>query len=294
MLRKYLQLARLPNAFTAPTNIIAGYFILTPVTSLNYLDLVMLMISSMLFYVSGVIFNDYFDIEIDRKERPSRPLPSGAVSRQSALRIALVLMGLAMTFDFFVSWQSFAVAVFLAGMILAYDYRLKRNKILNPVTMGGSRFLNVILGASPAIQLPLETNFWHLILIACFIFAYVAVIALFSSKELSGIKSKRQIALLFSIDYGIIASIGTAIFLGILKPSSFIILASFAVIISLIFRQTLLGNAVTVQNTIKNLVISIIVLDCVFVSGTAGFAYGLPTLLFLLPSVILSKKFYVT
>lgn len=294
MLRKYLQLIRLPNAFTSPTNIIAGYFILTPVTSLNYLDLALLMISSVLFYVSGVTFNDYFDIEVDRKERPSRPLPSGAVSRQRALQIALMLMGSAITLDFFVSWQSFVVSIFLAGVILAYDYRLKHNRILNPVTMGGSRFLNVILGASPAIQLPLETNFWHLILIACCIFSYVAVIALFSSKELSGIKSRRQIVSLFSIDYGIIASIAIAIFLGILKPSSFIILVSFAVIISLIFRQALLGNAITIQNTIKKLVISIIILDCVFVSGTAGISYGLPTLLFLLPSVILSKKFYVT
>jgi 4-hydroxybenzoate polyprenyltransferase len=30
------------------------------------------MISSILLYIAGIVFNDYFDIEIDLKERPLR------------------------------------------------------------------------------------------------------------------------------------------------------------------------------------------------------------------------------
>ena len=34
-----------------------------------------------LFYTAGMILNDVADLEVDRRERPERPLPSGAVSR---------------------------------------------------------------------------------------------------------------------------------------------------------------------------------------------------------------------
>ena len=38
----------------------------------------------MVLYASGTALNDVFDFEIDRAERPGRPLPSGRVSSRSA------------------------------------------------------------------------------------------------------------------------------------------------------------------------------------------------------------------
>ena len=38
----------------------------------------------MVLYASGTALNDVFDFEIDRAERPNRPLPSGRVSRRAA------------------------------------------------------------------------------------------------------------------------------------------------------------------------------------------------------------------
>jgi hypothetical protein len=42
------------------------------------------------------------------------------------------------------------------------------------------------------------------------------------------------------------------------------------------------------------MVISIIVLDSVFISGSIGLYYGLATLLLIIPSIIFSRKLYVT
>lgn len=294
MLRKYLQLARLPNAFTAPTNVIAGYLTVTPVSEPNYASLGILMASSMLLYVSGVVFNDYFDIEVDRKERPSRPLPSGAVSKQRTIQIAVTLMASAIVLAFFVSWPSFVTTILLSCMILGYDYKLKNNKIFSPISMGGTRFLNVILGATPVLVSYFQSNFSGLVFIAGSIFVYVAVITLFSKKEISGIKSKRHTVFFFSAIYGIIISTAIAILLGHFKTDGLVILIPFTIIMSLIFRQALVGDASSIQGAIKNMVISIIILDSVFVSGVAGLSFGLPTLLFLLPAILLSKKFYVT
>ncbi len=294
MLRKYLQLARLPNAFTAPTNVIAGYLTVTPVSELNYASLAILMASSMLLYVSGVVFNDYFDIEVDRKERPSRPLPSGVISKQRTVQIAVVSMASAIVLAFFVSWSSFVVSLFLSCMILGYDYKLKNNKIFGPITMGGTRFFNVIMGASAALQLSLHPNLSGLFFVAGSVFLYVVIITLFSKKEIGGIKSKRHIVMFFSVIYAIIISITIATLLGLYKTESLVILIPFTIIMSLIFKHALAGDAPSIQNVIKNMVISIIILDSIFVSGVAGLSYGLPTLLFLVPAILFSKKFYVT
>src|SRR5437879_8436365 len=146
------------------------------------------MLSSALLYVSGVIFNDYFDIEIDKKERPFRPLPSGSISKPRTIQIASVLMILSAILAFSVSWSSFVIAIFLSCIVLASDYSLKHNIFFGPLTMGSTRFLNVILGASPAIYLAIQSQFLQPIFAATSMFAFVVIIALFSRKEISGIQ----------------------------------------------------------------------------------------------------------
>jgi 4-hydroxybenzoate polyprenyltransferase len=75
---------------------------------------------------------------------------------------------------------------------------------------------------------------------------------------------------------------------------SFIILIPFAIIMGIIFKQTLSGDSEDIKRGIKNMVISMIILDSIFITGVAGLSFGLPTLLFLFPSILLSRKFYVS
>jgi hypothetical protein len=53
-------------------------------------------------------------------------------------------------------------------------------------------------------------------------------------------------------------------------------------------------NPKVIRKIVRNLVLSIIILDSAFMSGTLGFAYGLSLLVLLIPAVILSRRFYVT
>lgn len=293
MIRKYLQLARLPNVFTAPTNIMAGYLTITPVPDLHFADLGILMTSSALLYASGIIFNDYFDVEEDRKERPFRPIPSGKISRETALRLGIVLMSSAVLVTIAVSWESFAISVLLAGAIIAYDYRLKHSRFFGPLTMGGTRFLNVILGASPSILQHGQSSLMQPLFAAASVLSYVVIISVLSRKETVG-TSQWKISVLISLSYAIAASIAIATVLGFFKVQIFSVLIPFVVVQSIILKQSRSGDAVAVQGGIKWMVISIIILDSAFVSGAAGLPYGLATLLFLAPSVILSRRFYVT
>jgi 4-hydroxybenzoate polyprenyltransferase len=215
--RQYIILVRLPNVFTAASNILPGYFtVITAAASsfpnINILYLAGLMTSSSLLYLAGIVFNDYFDIEIDKKERPSRPLPSGKITKRKALTIAISSIIAANVLTLLINLTSLLVAVTLTTIIIAYDYRLKHNTITGPITMGFARFVNIILGASPALPtLLLSTASSKMLLfIATSMFLYVVAIGILSKKEVSGKATKLIIISSLSIVFVNIASIAIA------------------------------------------------------------------------------------
>jgi 4-hydroxybenzoate polyprenyltransferase len=294
--RQYLLLIRLPNTFTAPSNILTGYFAIISPAYAHSQQLFILILSSVLIYIAGTVFNDYFDIEIDLKERPYRPLPAGTITKQKAFVIAIVSLVSANILAFAVSWSSFVISTILSATVISYDFRLK-NTVIGPITMGAARFLNVILGASPALFVLLANNNFlvRMIFVSLSIFLYVLAISLLSRKEIDGIQTRRTIVGSFFIVFTVIASISFAGFLGIFKMEFFANLILFAGIIIITFRQTKSRNSsLVIQKAIKNMVISIIVLDSVFISGSIGLYYGLATLLLIIPSIIFSRKLYVT
>ena len=292
-LRQYLLLVRLPNAFTAPSNVLAGYFAATPPAEASGAHLAALMVSSGLLYVAGIALNDYFDIETDRRERPSRPLPSGSVPKKHAMAIALAAMTAANAIALLAAGPvGLAISLALTAMIIAYDYRLKHTAA-GPFAMGGSRFLNVILGTSPAISAALlagaGVQLEAAVFAAASLFAYVVAITLLSKKEVGGERPGPLPSLMVFAAIAAIAAIG----LPILRWEFLIPLSVFAAVMIVTFRQHL-ADPPSVQKAVRNMVISIIILDSVFVSGTAGLPYGLATLLFIAPAVVLAKKLYVT
>jgi hypothetical protein len=95
-----------------------------------------------------------------------------------------------------------------------------------------------------------------------------------------------------------IASIALAgIFLLQLQWVFLINLMIFAAVIVATYKRLITESSPDsnpVQQAIKNMVISIIILDSVFVSGMAGFPYGMATLVLIAPAILLAKKLYVT
>jgi 4-hydroxybenzoate polyprenyltransferase len=177
----YLQLIRLPNVVTAAADSLAGWLLVTGSAALpgRWLPLTA---ASMVLYASGTALNDVFDFEIDRTERPGRPLPSGRVSRTTAawlggLGLAIGPALAAMSG----SVSSAVVAAILAGCILSYDAVLKHTW-LGPPSMGTCRGLNLLLGMShsPALAGPFG---WYA---AIAYGLYVTGITVVSRSETSG------------------------------------------------------------------------------------------------------------
>lgn len=306
-LKQYLLLIRLPNVFTTPSNILAGYFSLTSPSDASFLHLSMLMASSSLLYIYGIILNDYFDLETDRKERPSRPLPSGRVSRRSALFLAVLTLSAANVIAFMVSAPSLMISALLSAVVFAYDYSLKRGKF-GPLAMGLARFLNVFLGASPAL-LSLSSSIgqtagipWTTLFAAVAMLAYVYAIMLLSRREVGEYEKsayRKSIVQSFSIITGIAVATAVLGFYRRVAEMSVNILL-FSIVMYLTWRGTISNAGDTgeqwqkIQNAIRNLVLSIVILDSIFITAFAGVYYGIATLAIMVPPIILAKKLYVT
>ncbi len=152
----YCRLFRLPNVFTAVADVAMG-FLFVQQKLLPWAVFVGLVLSSALLYVAGMVLNDVYDVEQDRRERPHRPIPAGDIALPIARRLGfLLLLAGALcgwlapqvaSLDGVSLVRSGCVATVLAAAIVAYDAVLKRTP-LAPAIMGICRFLNVLLGMS--------------------------------------------------------------------------------------------------------------------------------------------------
>lgn len=148
----YLQLIRLPNLFTAAADGLAGWLLVRGSLE-RPSHWIFLLLASMVLYAAGTALNDLLDLEVDRRERPGRPLPSGRVSARAAFLIAAIgLIGGPILAVLSGSMTSGVVAVVLALCILGYDLGLKKT-VLGPELMGACRALNLLLGMSVAPEL---------------------------------------------------------------------------------------------------------------------------------------------
>jgi 4-hydroxybenzoate polyprenyltransferase len=188
-LRSYIELMRLPNVFTAIADVAMGFLFVQPPygqwfpTPRDCWALAMLMAASSLLYIAGIVLNDVFDVEIDRRERPDRPLPSGRIALSAARRLGWKLLTLGVIFGagagvFAGNPRPGVVAALLAGGIVLYDALLKPTP-LGPLAMGACRMLNVMLGMS-VLDLPLHIEHW---LVAGGIGVYVCGITWFARRE---------------------------------------------------------------------------------------------------------------
>ena len=83
------------------------------------------------FFISagGNSINDFFDLEIDRINKPYRPLPKGEISRSSALLLSIVLFLLGMTLSVWVGGFGILIALSASGLLIVYSSFLKKRFI---------------------------------------------------------------------------------------------------------------------------------------------------------------------
>ncbi len=165
-LRAYLELSRVSNLPTVWSNVLVGIAIgatAAPLvatstgetsSSFAWQSAALVAVGISLFYVAGMALNDVLDVEVDRLERPQRPIPSGRVTRRSAVVFTIAMLTLGLLLISTVSLRALAPAAILGLLIILYDF-LHRHSVLMVLVMGACRAL-VYVTAAVAINWPLE------------------------------------------------------------------------------------------------------------------------------------------
>ncbi|ASI99268.1 geranylgeranylglycerol-phosphate geranylgeranyltransferase [Thermococcus celer] len=91
----------------------------------------------------GNTINDYFDYEIDRINRPERPLPRGAMSRKTALYYSLSLFAVGLALAYFINTADFVLAIVAYAAMVLYAWKLK------PLPFVGNLVVASLTGATP-------------------------------------------------------------------------------------------------------------------------------------------------
>ena len=292
--KDYLILVRLPNLFTLPSNVLVGYFMVSSMTMTSYVQILLLVTTSILLYCVGLILNDLCDYSIDKKERPDRPLASGKVSRRAAIGLVVTFSTLALALSFIINITTFVISSILLITIFGYDKILKKTRA-GPFTIGAARVMNVLLGASVDFgNIGSYPQFIILTFVLSITFVYVSLIGFISRYEVQGFPNDSKLLVIPAIIAAIIFLIVLFSYAGLFKYESLITLALFSFIMGITFYKFQKNDSVGIQRIVKNMIMSIIVLDSTFLSGIVGIEMGLVVLELLAPLLILARKMYMT
>jgi geranylgeranylglycerol-phosphate geranylgeranyltransferase len=121
----YFSLCRVWNALFAAGVCVYSFFIVKNNYEINYYDVLFLSLGILFLVAFANAHNDIVDFEIDKINRPKRPLPSGKISIKAAYVLLYVLTFLTMVFSI-LAGVKFAFLFLIAGLLsIAYNRFLK-------------------------------------------------------------------------------------------------------------------------------------------------------------------------
>jgi 4-hydroxybenzoate polyprenyltransferase len=210
-MRSYVELMRLSNLPTVVTNVLvglcAGYMaaasphvlpdaappepqVLWQLLMTQRGLLVVLAVGC--FYAMGMVLNDVSDRELDRIERPDRPLPAGRITVRAAVVLAIVLTLLGMMLLALLPQpHTFAWGAVLVTAIAVYNV-LHQRFVGSIVVMGLCRALVYFVAASISTAVH-EPAWWMLVLIFALIpGVYTAALTLMARLENERLIGRRR------------------------------------------------------------------------------------------------------
>ncbi len=143
--KTWLTIVRPFNLLITTFAVFIGALLTGNITPLWKIFLAMLSAASIC--AGGNVLNDYFDVQIDRINKPDRPIPSGKIKRKSALLFSIILMVIGTVISFFISLQALLIASSAVILLLTYNANLKKKAgIVGNITVSFTAALSVIYG----------------------------------------------------------------------------------------------------------------------------------------------------
>lgn len=148
LIKPYLQLLRVGNlAIIAILLFVMEKWVATPLLQLAQFTeqmpwwiLTLLILSTVLIAAGGYVINDYFDVKIDRINRPDDIVVTRHISRDGAMRLFQVLTGIGVAAGLAVawwarSWTLMMIIVVIPGLLWFYSASYKRQLIVGNIVV---------------------------------------------------------------------------------------------------------------------------------------------------------------
>jgi len=117
-----------PKAFTMPSVLIAIF-------------------SVFLFGSAANALNDYFDREIDKKNHPERPLPSGRITEKEALNVSILMFLISVSVSIYINLTCFIITIAAFLIQVMYEFKFKK-KFMGNFVIGFLTALLFIFGSA--------------------------------------------------------------------------------------------------------------------------------------------------
>ena len=290
----YLRLMRPANIVTAIADVLAGIAISGFMAAwvfnyLHILPVLLLCISTAGLYGGGVVFNDVFDADLDRVERPERPIPSGLISLREATTLGGILLIAGIVAAFAVNLTSGLLASLITIAALVYNKWGKHHSLLGPPNMGLCRGLNLLLGVS---VLPSSISGWWYIAFVPVI--YISSVTMISRGEVHG--SNRT--LLYGASALYILVIGLIFYFAFINDNVLIVLVFLFPFAWMIFKPLIKAlkepTGLNIGKAVKSGIIALILMDAAWAASSGAFVGALIIVLLLPLSFWLSRLFAVS
>ncbi|MBN2012899.1 geranylgeranylglycerol-phosphate geranylgeranyltransferase [candidate division KSB1 bacterium] len=120
----YFQITRPVNVLIGGLSIFIGAFIAGSIQPIQNVALAVL--SGMLIAAAANTINDYYDVAIDRINKPYRPIPSGKITEKTAWIYAMIMFVIGTGLSILINNKALAIAVFAWVVLYCYSAKLKR------------------------------------------------------------------------------------------------------------------------------------------------------------------------
>lgn len=285
-----MQLIRPSNVLTAISDVLAGvalgcFFLQESLPT--YSTLLCISVASMFLYVGGIVFNDVFDADLDKVERPERPIPSGRISKPAATILGITAFFIGCVLAYFINLKTFYIAIAIVVMCFVYNAKAKHHFVLGPIIMGSCRGLNLLLGIS---VLPLALSSWYIILVPI---VYIAAVTNISRGEVYG-NNKRAMLVSIALYSCVIL---TLLYFTFLSEHYFalVFIFLFMLMIGMPLMKAMKSlDGKDVRKAVKYGVLALILMNACWIAICGFWGLALLVCAILPLSIVLAKKYAVT
>lgn len=135
--------AKLKSIFviTRPVNVVITFLsviVAAFISAQNYtlsFEILLASIAAALTAASGNVINDIFDLEIDKVNKPIRPIPSGKISYREAIILYFIFLLSSLIFSWIVNLQAFIIVAATSILLFLYSKYLKRIPLVGNITI---------------------------------------------------------------------------------------------------------------------------------------------------------------